>query len=323
MKNILVAADLSDQPSHAIARGLELAKSCDAHFSVIHTPGVNTFLFSLRRVPGHDTDKMTRKMLCEQMTAFRNIAGLPAKNTGNGSSLQLAQGMALSAIPRFAESTDADMIVIAHSRSSPMRRWVIGVTATHILRKGKAPLLIVKTPCQGAYQNLLIYVDFSSMTELTIRMAREIAPKADIVLLNVFGVPFEGMLRHAGVEEELIYHYRIKARERATRQICALANKAGLDSDDFSVVIEHGDAAEIILEQARYNASDLVVVGKCSTHITEYILPGSVTKKVVGDAVADVLVVVEKQRFILSKQQRPLEDSMGGLSDDVSLMTSR
>jgi len=308
MKNILIAVDLSDQPCHAVSRGLDLAKGCNAHFSIIHTPGMNMFLLSLRHALGHRADKLTRKALCEQMTALRNIADLPAKNPDNGSSLQLAQGMALSAIPRFADSTDADMIVIALRRSSPVQRMVIGVTATHILRKRKAPLLIVKNPCKSAYQNLLIYVDFSPITELTIRMAREIAPEADIVLLNVFGVPFEGMLRHAGVAEELIYRHRIEARERATRQICALANKAGLDSHEFSVVIEHGDAAEIILEQARYNASDLVVMGKHSTHITEYILPGSVAKKVMGGAITDVLLVADKQRFILSQQQKPLED---------------
>lgn len=228
------------------------------------------------------------------------------------SHLSAQPGHALARRAELAKNCNADMALIAHRGASIMQRIAIGFTATHVLRNRKAPLLIVKKPGTGAYQNLLISVDFSPITELTIRTARKIAPEADIVLLNVFGVPFEGMLRHAGVAEDLIYRYRIEARERATRQICALADKAGLHSADYSVVIEHGDAAEIILEQARYNGSDLIVMGKHSTHISEYILPVSVTKKVMSDAIADVLIVVDRQGSVAGRQQRPPEDEMSG-----------
>jgi len=234
---------------------------------------------------------MTRKVLYEQMTAFQNIADKAARNPQTLPRLQLAPGLVLSSIPRFAEAVSADMVLIGFRRESIIHRLTIGFTVTHLLRKRKVPVLVVKTPCKGAYKKILVPVDFSSAAEPAIRMAREMAPEANIVLLNIFGVPFEGMLRHAGVADDLICQYRIEARKRATQQICKLAHQAGLNSADFSVAIEHGDAAEIILEQASHYNSDLIVMGKQRIHIAEELLFRSVTKKVISDANADVLIV--------------------------------
>jgi len=294
VKNILTATDLSDASSHAVERGFELAKNCNAHFSIIYTLGMNTFLFPLRRLLGQNTARMTRKVLYEQMTAFQNIADKSAQNPETRSSLQLAPGLVLSTIPRFAEAVNADMILIGFCTQSIIHRLTIGFTVTHLLRKRKAPILIVKTPCAGAYKKILIPVDFSPIAEPAIRMAKEMAPEADIVLLNIFGVPFEGMLRRAGVADDLICQYRAEAKKRATLQICKLAHQAGLSSADFSVAIEHGDAAEIILEQASYYNSDLIVMGKQRTHLAEELLLRSVTKKVISDANADILVVADR-----------------------------
>jgi nucleotide-binding universal stress UspA family protein len=52
----------------------------------------------------------------------------------------------------------------------------------------------------------------------------------------------------------------------------------------------HGDPAQCILEQEEEQGADLIVMGKHGTGVTEELLLGSVTKHVLSQARADVLV---------------------------------
>jgi CPA2 family monovalent cation:H+ antiporter-2 len=172
---------------------------------------------------------------------------------------------------------------------------VIGSTASRLLRKSRCPVLVVKNPCRGPYQRVLLPMDFSPGSALTIRLVRELAPQADLVLLHVFDVPFEGMLQYAGVSQDIIHQYRIEARERALQQLREMAAEQGLAAGDYTPLVEHGDAVALITGHQQRLGCDLVVMGKHGTHVTEELLLGSVTKRVLSEGDADVLVVVDKR----------------------------
>jgi CPA2 family monovalent cation:H+ antiporter-2 len=61
-------------------------------------------------------------------------------------------------------------------------------------------------------------------------------------------------------------------------------------------MVLHGNATRQILSQERHHGCDLVVMGKHGTHVTEDLLLGSVTKRVLAESRSDVLVVPDERR---------------------------
>jgi CPA2 family monovalent cation:H+ antiporter-2 len=294
IKSILAATDLSGSSSQAIDRGFLLARASGARFTIIHAVGIDA-LAPLRELLGENADDVSQKILdeaSERLAEF--VADSPMKD-GIPVNMHIERGLAGSMIPIFAESARVDLVLLGAHGSGFLQRMLLGSTASRLLRKSKCPVLIVKQEAHKAYRRALVAVDFSPGSEAAIRIAREVAPSADLVLLHIFEVPFEGKMQYAGVSEEVIHQYRIEARTRATRQLRELAESAGLSIGDYSGLVVHGDATRNIIEHEEKYRCDLIVMGKHGTHVTEELLLGSVTKRVLAESRSDVLVVIDKR----------------------------
>lgn len=139
---------------------------------------------------------------------------------------------------------------------------------------------------------MLVPVDFSSASLPTIAHARCAAPTAELVLLHVFELPFEGHLRYASVDPDIVGHYRIAARREASEKLDALREAAGLAPEACRALVVHGDAALRIIEQEQEQECDLIAMGKHGESALEDLLLGSVTKRVLDESQADILVSV-------------------------------
>lgn len=295
LKNILAATDLSSNSSQAIDRGFLLAKASGAHFTIMHAVGIDA-MAPLREFLGENADAVSEKILEEATGRLSEFVSDSPVKDDVPVELHIERGLAGSVIPAFVESEGTDLILLGAHGSGFLQRMLLGSTASRLLRKSKCPVLVVKQEAHKAYKRVLIAVDFSPGSEATIRIAREIAPSADIVLLHIFDVPFEGKMQYAGVSEDVIHQYRIEARARATQQLHELAKSTGLTTGDYSGLVIHGDATRSIIELEEKYRCDLVVMGKHGTHVTEELLLGSVTKRVLAESRSDVLVVVDKRQ---------------------------
>jgi CPA2 family monovalent cation:H+ antiporter-2 len=294
LKNILAATDLSSSSSLAIDRGFVVAKATGARYTVIHAVGMDA-LAPLRGLLGEDADAVSQKIMDE---ARKRLAEVVADSPVKGdvqAHLQVERGLAASAIPVWSEAAGIDLVLMGSHGSGFLRRTVLGSTVSRLLRKSKCPVLVVKQEAHRNYRRVLVAADFSPASQAAVQLARAVAPGADIVLLNVFDVPFEGKLEYAGVSDEVIREFRVQARTLATQQLRELAESVGLSTVDYSGLVMHGYAARNILEQEDKLRCDLIVLGKHGTHVTEELLLGSVTKSVLADSRSDVLVVVDKR----------------------------
>lgn len=294
IKHIVAATDLSENSMHAVDRGFRIARGTQARYTIMHALGLDA-LGPLRNLIGEQAADVSHKLLARQHAALEVIASDVQHSAGVSADIHVEEGLASSVVPAFAAGNGADLLLIGAQGEHLLRRLLIGSTASRLLRKSTCPVLIARNPGREAYRRVLIAVDFSPGSELSIRLTRQIAPGADIILLHSFDVPFEGMLQYAGVSQDLIHHYRIEARERALRQLHQLAKDQGLEHGDYTVVIDLGDAAQHIGAQAERGRCDLIVMGKHGTHVTEELLLGSVTRRVLSETTADLLVVVDKR----------------------------
>jgi len=299
LKEILAATDFSSSSIDAVARGFLLAKTVESHMTVVHAVGLDA-MTSLRALLGEKTETLAQKVTDEAHQQLLDLVADPARNRGLSARVRLEPGLASVAIPNYAETISADLVLVGAHGSGFFQRMLLGSTASRLLRKSKCPVLIVKQPALKDYQRVLIAVDFSPGSEIAIRLVRELAPNADIVLIHIFEVPFENKMQFAGVSEDIINQHRIEAREHALNQLHELAKSTGLSTSDYTGLVVYGDTTRQILDHEEKFNCDLIATGKHGFHVTEELLLGSVTKRLLAESESDVLVVVDKRGPVIS-----------------------
>lgn len=293
LNQLLVATDLSSSSLHAVDRGFLIASRVGAKYAVLHALGLDA-LAPLREYLGADASAVSQRISDAMQTEITRILEDLSRNRGISAHLELVAAKAATAIPNYADSINADLILVGAHGKGFLQRFLLGSTVSRLLRTSKWPLLVVKEPCRASYRRILVAVDFSLASVRAIQLAKEVSADADLVLLHVFDVPFEGKLRIAGVSDDVIHRYRIEARERALKQLHETARAAGVAVSDYAAVVLHGDANRRILMEEEERDCDLIVMGKHGTNVTEELLLGSVTKQVLAESRSDVLVVVDK-----------------------------
>jgi nucleotide-binding universal stress UspA family protein len=204
----------------------------------------------------------------------------------------VAAGAILDVLNERADATSAELLVVGARGNSFMRHALLGSTAERMVRKTRQPILVVKQPPHEHYRHVLVPIDFSDNSLRALRLARAIAPRAMLILLHVFDVPFEGKLLMAGVEDEIIQRYRIAERQESLAKMHQLVIDADIVPESVTLLSERGDPWLQILEQEQEHDIDLIVMGKHGSSRFEELLLGSVTKHVLAQSQSDVLISV-------------------------------
>lgn len=287
---ILAATDLSAAARLACERAVRLASACDARLELQHV--VNTgALDSLRLLFASQPDDLQQRLLDEAREELRSLLAELHDGLGGSANLHLGIGNVVNEITRQADALDADLLVLGAHGSSLVRDLIVGSTTERVLRRTGRPLLVVCRPAPRGYRQVLIPVDFSARSLKAIEVARRLAPKAALVLLHTFEVPFEGRLRHAGVSEQELAALRASAQHEGETRMAELIARAGLPAAALHSLVLYGDPSVQILEHERLQGSELIVIGKRGQNSLEDLLLGSVTKHILSQAQSDVLVI--------------------------------
>lgn len=300
LKHILVATDLSAPALPALDRGFQLSAATGARCTVMHALGLEAMAL-LRGLLGDKSPAVSTRLVEEAQARLDALVQDPARNLGVVARTLVDEGLAGTAVTARAEAEGVDLVLVGAHGSGFLQRMLLGSTASRLLRKSRCPVLVVKQEPRGSYQRALVAMDFSPASLASIRLARQVAPGADLLLLHVFEVPFEGKLHFAGVDELTVQQFRLEARERAVQQLHALAEQAGLVPSDYTGLVLHGDAVRELMQHEERHQCDLIVMGKHGTHVTEELLLGSVTQRVLAESQADVLVVVDPQMTAVAR----------------------
>jgi nucleotide-binding universal stress UspA family protein len=290
---VLAATDFSPAARHATERAARVAHETGAKLALLHVlPGSS--LAELRQWlgTGHALEQQLQADALAQLQqaaqALQLERGLPVQT------LQ-ASGVAFEEIALEAERQDAAVMVLGARGMGFLRRLVLGSTSERLLRRSTRPLLVVRQMPHEPYRRALVAIDFSPWSVAAVQAARRLAPGARLLLFSVFQVPFEDKLRFAGVDAATIEHYRRQARAEALQRLQALAQQCGLKAGAWEPQVAEGDASMRIVETEHALDCDLVVLGKHGQSATEELLLGSVTKHVLAEGSADVLVSTARQ----------------------------
>ncbi len=288
MKHVLVATDLSRPARRAADRAARLARKAGARLQLVHALDAGA-AEQLQQLLGQDT-AFEATLVEHTRDELKTLAGELATAHAVDVEATLMQGTVVDEISREAERTPADLVVIGARGTGFMRRLVFGSTAERLLRKTARPMLVVKQRAHEPYQRVLVALDFSAWSKPLIELAQRVAPRAHLVLLSAYDVPYEGRMRLAGATDAKVEAYRERARASAEQQLQLLAAEAGLAPAAWTPCLVHADPSLAIVEQEVEQACDLIVVGKHGRNVMEDLLLGSVTSHVLAESAGDVLV---------------------------------
>ena len=288
-QTLLAATDLSAPSRHAALRAAFLAKQTGARLELVHVLEKRA-LDELRRLFGGEGDALQDRIRTQARESLAQLAVDIGGTSGVTAGFQVLEGTVLDSSIAHAESLDASLLILGARGTGFMRHWLLGATAERLLRKTLRPVLVVKQPPHENYRSVLVSVDFSPWSFGAIRLAQAFAPQATLILLHAFEIPFEGKMRVAGVDDDVIRQHRDAARRDTLAHLHQTATDAGLAPAGWLPIVLHGDAAPRILEQEEEMGADLIVLGKHGSGVAEELLLGSVTKHVLAQARCDVLV---------------------------------
>jgi nucleotide-binding universal stress UspA family protein len=290
---ILAVTDFSPLARHAAERAAHLAHETGAPLTLMHViPG--GALQSLRQWLGTSHPLATQLEAQAQQQLDQLASDLHATRHMSADTA-LATGSVLDEIGHKANTLDAGLLVLGARGEGFLRRQVLGSTSERLLRRTTRPLLVVRQTPHAAYHRVLVALDFSPWSLQALAVARRVAPHAQLVLFNAFQVPFEEKLHFAGVDANTIEHYRQQARTQAVQQVHELAESAGLKASQWTPCIVEGDPSTRMAQQELALDCDLVVLGKHGQTATEDLLLGSVTKHLLAEGSADVLVSTARE----------------------------
>lgn len=291
LHSILAATDLSTPARHAAERAALISQQGSVPLCLLHVANLAP-LQRLRQMLTNQHESVEHQVLSMARERLQSTADALQLRFDITVDERLVVGSLITEIRSIADELSSGLLVCGARGESLLRHMLLGSTAERMLNNTTRPLLVVKQAPHQHYKTVLVPVDFSTSSVRSIQHARMVAPDAQLVVLHVFEVPFEGHLRYANVDEETINHYRVVALHEASQRLQALCKEAGLSARDSRHVVMQGDPANRILEQESEQDADLIVMGKQGESAMENMLLGSVTKQVLVESQCDVLVSV-------------------------------
>ena len=287
----MVATDMSTCAVMAEKRAAMLCRQLNVDpLDIINVQDLS-IIDMLTRALKNPTDDTKRAIKAGLANDLNGITQRLKESYGVNSELVIRFGKPAHEISTRVIENKIDLLVVGAHGNDPSSDMFLGNLPSKLLQFNPCPLLIVRKPPKQEYKQIMIAVDFSEISLYLAQHALALAtPDTELILVHVYEVPNEGMMRYASVSEELLHEFRSNIRL-----------KAGAEMQDFIAqlkvpnmirsVIQFGIPSVVLKEQIESIKPDLIVMGKHGRTRLEEFLLGSTTRNTINETKCDILVV--------------------------------
>lgn len=299
MKRILVATDLSARSDRALLRSVLLARETGAALTLAHV------------IDDDHPEYLREPQRLNALELLDRTAGTITAANGIAADFTVVNGTAFGAIIGAAEKAGADLIVIGPHRRQLLDSF-IGTTAERIVWRSSVPVLMANAVPSGKYRRTLVAVDFDDATRVAIRDAVELdlIRRTEVIALHVFDPIALSLMRRSGDSAEGIDHYVREEKSHVAADMDLFLAETGLSSARRLLKLGQGSPSGVILESAREEAVDLIVLGTNQRKGFEHFLIGSVAQGVLVEADCGLLVAPVSANSRVDSH--PRSDSLSG-----------
>jgi nucleotide-binding universal stress UspA family protein len=206
---------------------------------------------------------------------------------------QIEESSAPMAVLAYADDNDVDLIVMGTHGRKGLDRLFIGSVAEEVLRLATTPVLTVhgEGRSRGAdhVERILVPVDFSDHSKLSVTYARELAAS--------YGARVE--LVHVVEDTTLPAVYGLEPQQTSTPEVlrridqgleALIADAPGANVPVTASVI-HGNPVRGILDYSEESGADLIVIATHGLSGLRRLLMGSVSERIVRSAPCPVFTI--------------------------------
>jgi len=295
LKNILFPTDFSRCADQALTHAVYLAEKYQAALHLLHVvtlfkdqPGV----LSDELV---ETEEMVRKLEEKAEIELNTVA-----NTHGNDEMEIIvkQKRAISVAPAILEYSSKnriDLIVMGTHGRRGIEHLLLGSAAEEVVRLADCPVFTIRESKEikpiKLFERILVPIDFSDHSKKALAYAKEIADSydANLQLLHVIEDTIHPAYSLSG--KSSIFDLVPGIEEDSRRKMEEMVLEAGMAKEKTEQIVIGGQAANDIIEFAKDNTSDLVVIATHGLSGIEHLLLGSVTEKVVRMAPCPVFTV--------------------------------
>ncbi len=191
-----------------------------------------------------------------------------------------------------AKEKKVDMIIMGSQGKKGFKKLMVGSVVGKVIGYAPCSVLVVPKSARMAFKSILLATDGSKYSDAAAVEAMSIAKRCGSSLRVVAVVPSEAAAQldivHSEMPHELIVDEELKAAEENVKRVKELAAKEELDVPGLILA---GRPYEAIINTARENDIDLIVVGSHGRTGIDKLLMGSVAERVVVLSPCPVLIV--------------------------------
>ncbi len=195
------------------------------------------------------------------------------------------EGETFERIVDLADAENADVIVMGRRGLRKMARVLVGSVTARVIGHTQRDVLVVPSGAVLGWKRIVVATDgsrFSSVaTDKAISFAK--AYGGSLSVLSVVDVPTELYAEAPQAVEDMI-----KKAKQYTRNVKKQAESVNVAAETF---IGEAEADQAIVNLAKEQEAEMIIVGSHGRTGLRRLLMGSVTEKVIGNATCPILVV--------------------------------
>jgi len=290
ISHVLCPVDLSDSSRNALKHAIALADWYAAHVSVLYVFELLTPPRFLSLNPGAMSPPYpAREDVIADVTRFIE----PLQNPRVSTEILVEEGTAARTIVETARTRGAGLIVIGTHGRGGVEHLMLGSVTEKVLRQAPCPVLVIpphasSTTPVARVKRVLCPVDFADSSSGAVRMAAALVEEAEgqLTILHVIEwSPDESAWLPKGEDVRALWE------RGARRELDALISADDRTWCTVASRIDYGKPYRRILEVAKEEHSDLIVMGVSGRGAIDRAFFGSTVNHVVRQAPCPILIV--------------------------------
>ncbi len=290
-KNILVPVDFSDCSNKALEYAILFGEKYGARLTLFHVIA----LFQEDVNEAERVQELENYVKKQEDKIRRQMAGSEGKVSARGISVQTVIQRGINpadTILEYVEENPFDLIIMGTHGRTGLKHVLQGSVAEKVVRLSPVPVLTIHRDVHKFdFDDILVPIDFSMYSHKAVEFAVDLAHNFNsrLVFLHVIEQEIHPSFYAAGVTSIFEIDHDLKQRVIQNMQEFV----EDFIDENFSVkyVVLEGKAHREIVEYAKENNMDLIVIATHGLTGLEYLLLGSTTEKVVRWATCPVFTV--------------------------------
>ncbi|TDT77978.1 nucleotide-binding universal stress UspA family protein [Litoreibacter halocynthiae] len=289
---ILAAIGELPQDVAVLDRALEVSTASRADLHVVHVldlPGSSAQLDDLTTLPGQAAFAARDKI-----QAALTELGADLSST----KLHIVLGSHALALLDLCHDLSPDLIVMRAHQKVKISEKLLGSTTDRVIAAGHTPVLVVKRPVKHRYGRAVLATNGTDNALDRSAFVSNLLPEVKLHVVQAVQIPpqlKEAMLRFGSRTKDLTKHRRklIEEAEDHLRDVKAQSHGRGMTSR-----VLKGDPLSVLTRMCRDQDFDLIALGQGRSSLVSRAFIGSVSRRLLRDAVCDVLIWCPKHGTI-------------------------